>query len=55
MNREASWGYSPWGHKELEMTEGLHTHTYTHTHTYISSLPLPLLKEIEDTSMPWVL
>ena len=27
-------GYSPWGHKELDMTESLrHTHTHTHTHT----------------------
>ena len=25
-------GYSPWGHKESDMTEGLiHTHTHTHT------------------------
>ena len=28
-------GYSPWGPKELDMTERLtHTHTYTHTHTH---------------------
>ena len=28
-------GYSPWGHKELEMTKQLiHTHTHTHTHTH---------------------
>ena len=28
-------GYSPWGHKELAMTEWLtYTHTHTHTHTY---------------------
>ena len=26
-------GYSPRGHKELDMTE--HTHTHTHTHTHI--------------------
>ena len=30
-------GYSPWGHKELDMTEQLstaqHTHTHRHTHT----------------------
>ena len=25
-------GYSPWGYKELDMTEQL-THTHTHTHT----------------------
>ena len=23
-------GYSPWGHKELDMTEFTHTHTHTH-------------------------
>ena len=23
-------GYSPWCHKELDMTEGLNTHTYLH-------------------------
>ena len=23
-------GYSPWGHKELDMTEGLSMHTFTH-------------------------
>ena len=28
-------GYSPWGFKELDMTEQLrHTHTHTHTHAY---------------------
>ena len=25
--------YSPWGHKELDVTEQLRTHTHTHTHT----------------------
>ena len=24
---------SPWGHKELDMTEHEHTHTHTHTHS----------------------
>ena len=24
-------GYSPWGHKELNITERMHTHTHTHT------------------------
>ena len=24
-------GYSPWGHKELDMTEYAHAHTHTHT------------------------
>ena len=28
-------GYSPWGHKESDMTEWLSTHTHTHTHTHI--------------------
>ena len=27
-------GYSPWGCKELDMTEQLSTHTHTHTHTH---------------------
>ena len=27
-------GYSPWGHKEADMTEQL-THTHTHTHVRI--------------------
>ena len=36
-------GYSPWGHKESDMTQQLthtqkrarvHTHTHTHTHTH---------------------
>ena len=26
--------YSPWGHKEPDMTERLSTHTHTHTHTH---------------------
>ena len=26
-------GYSPWGCKELDMTQHVHTHTHTHTHT----------------------
>ena len=25
--------YSPWGHKESDMTESVHAHTHTHTHT----------------------
>ena len=28
-------GYSPWGHKESDMTEHF-THTHTHTHTHSS-------------------
>ena len=26
-------GYSPWGHKDLDMTDHAHTHTYTHTYS----------------------
>ena len=25
-------GYSPWGHKESDMTRCVHKHTHTHTH-----------------------
>ena len=28
-------GYSPWSHKELDMTEQLGTHTYIHTYIHI--------------------
>ena len=31
-------GYSPWGHKESDMTEWLYTHTHTHTHTHLPHL-----------------
>ena len=27
-------GYSPWGHKELDMTEWLNTHAHIHTHIH---------------------
>ena len=27
-------GYSPWGCKESDVAERVHTHTYTHTHTH---------------------
>ena len=30
-------GYSPWGRKELDMTERLYIHTHTHTHTHITT------------------
>ena len=40
MNRDMLVGYSPWGHKESDITERLsthihHTHTHTHTHTSV--------------------
>ena len=28
-------GCSPWGHKQSDTTERMHTHTHTHTHTHI--------------------
>ena len=31
-------GYSPWGHKELNMTENTHTHTYYHIYASSSKL-----------------
>ena len=31
-------GYSPWGHKESDMTEHVHTYTHTHTHTQRETL-----------------
>ena len=34
MDRGVLVGYSPWDHKESDMTEQL-THTLTHTHTHI--------------------
>ena len=36
MDRGTGRGYSPWGHKESDMTEQLNTHTHTHTHTYMA-------------------
>ena len=39
MDRGAWTGYSPWGLKELDLTEQLthtHTHTHKHTHTHTS-------------------
>ena len=42
-------GYSPWGRKELDMTEWLNTHTHTHTHTYIWKHRL-FLNQCTDTS-----
>ena len=37
--QELDGRYSPWGHKESDMTEQLtHTHTHTHIHTHTTSL-----------------
>ena len=39
-------GYSPWSHKEWDMTERAcvyaHTHTHTHSHTHTHTLSLSL-------------
>ena len=34
-------GYSPWGRKESDTTEGTNTHTHTHTHTYLLHIGFP--------------
>ena len=34
MDRGVWWATSPWGHKELDMTECVHTHTHTHIHIH---------------------
>ena len=43
--RRSLEGYSPWGHKESDMTEWIsacaHTHTHTHTHTPVKTFPGP--------------
>ena len=40
MDKRSLVGYSPWGRKELDMTEHMHADTHTHTHTHaISSKP----------------
>ena len=36
-------GYSPWGHKESDTTEQLHTHTHTHIFVWIDSLEKTLM------------
>ena len=36
-------GYSPWGHKELNMTEHMHTDIHTHTHTHIKNLKIEII------------
>ena len=29
-------GYSPWGHKESDVTERMHARTHTHNHTHMT-------------------
>ena len=40
-------GYSPWGYKELDMTDS-HTHTYTQTHTHTHTFLLKLSSTPEE-------
>ena len=42
-------GYSPWSHKESDMTEWLNTHIYliyTYKHIYKTFIPIMHLKQI---------
>ena len=36
-------GYSPWSHKESDVTECTHTHTHTHINTHIHSIYIYIL------------
>ena len=38
-------GYSPWGHKESDTTEHVHTHTHTHTPMHTKCLQ-PMCKSL---------
>ena len=38
MDRRGWWCYSPWGHKELDVTEYIHTHTHTHINQVLETL-----------------
>ena len=48
MDRGAWWGYSPWGHKELDMTERLTHFSFVFPQT---SLPSRLAHNIEQSSL----
>ena len=43
-------GYSPWGCKELDMTERLSTHTHKFIHTHTHTYTLPYVKYIMGSS-----
>ena len=48
-------GYSPWGHKESDMTELLtHTHTHTHTHGYSLSFNFTCLSTLVSLGISFV-
>ena len=38
-------GYSPWGHKKSDMTEGLNTHTRAYTYIHTTSIKKENKKE----------
>ena len=45
-------GYSPWGRKELDITELLiHTHTHTHTHPYMEEYGFPYWTPAQQSDM----
>ena len=44
--------YSPWGYKELDLTD--HTHTHTHTHTERQNSLKLFIKENFLGFIPWV-
>ena len=48
-------GYSPWGCKESDTTEWLHTHTHTHTHTQVVQMVKkpPAMQETWVRSLGW--
>ena len=41
-------GYSPWGYKQLDMTEPTHTHTHTHIHILLLTI------KVSDTRGGWL-
>ena len=50
MNRVAWLSYSPWGGKELAMTECTHTHTHTHTRSEYPSLVIKVVRYVQNYS-----
>ena len=45
-------GYCPWGHKESDMTELLHSHTHMHTHT-TNTHKLSGFSHVQLFATPW--
>ena len=48
-------GCSPWGCKDLDMTECLHTQTHRHTHICTHNAGLVMMKYLSDDEMPQLL